>query len=379
MKQLLAGITQAARRGEVVLETTAFGMGNWFQVEFFKAMKGGSPWYPIFLAWYMDPLNRLPLEAKEKVVPTDDEISVVAKYKLDAEQLKWRRKMQDELEELFPQEYPEDWITAFVVSGDLFFTQTKLTKLMTQCRDPLTKEELQAAGCPMNLLDNIQVGRTPEPGMQYYVGGDASAGIPGLDMACGAVLDMEGRQCAAIHGYFRPEVFAEKLVAIGDWYNRAVLAIEAAEQGHAVLTAVMNIHHYGNIYRHKDYDQRTGRPKFGWHTTPKTRPIMLNEIRVATERGYMEVNHQDFIGECFTFVDAGGGKTVRYEAKAGTHDDAIFGWAIAWQARKKGSLPVGFRDLAEGIEDSEAEDPKFIEEKKQEEKIDDQGYIALKT
>lgn len=368
VKQLLAGITQAARKGDVVLETTAQGMGNWFQVEFYKAMKKASPWTPIFLAWYMDPLNRIPLDPGEKVKPkNDEEAAVVEKHELDDEQLKWRQMMKAEMEELFPQEYPEHWITAFIVSGSLFFTQTVLRDLMPSCREPLTKDELKAAGCPTGILDDVQVWHLPKDGMKFFIGADCSEGIPGLDLSCGGVLDLEGRQCAAIHGYFRPEDFGQKLALLGRWYNTAMLAVEANEHGHSVLNTLINTVHYGHIYYHKDYDQRTGRPKVGWQTNPKTRPQMLDAIREATEGGFMEVNHPDYIAECFTFVKEGG----KWQARQGSHDDTIFAWAIAWKARERGSQPVGYRSLGDR--------PDMPPEKDSKKELDGPGFVALKS
>ena len=368
-KQLLAGITQACRKGDVILESTANGMGNWFQVEFFKAMKKASPWTPIFLAWYMDGSNRVPLYPGEKVKPKDDEeAAVVKKYGLDTEQLKWRQLMKAELEDLFFQEYPEDWITAFVVSGSLFFTQTVLRDLMPRCRDPLAVEALRAAECPAGLLDCIQVWHPPAEGMKAFIGADCSEGIPGLDLSCGGVLDLEGRQCAAIHGYFRPEDFGQKLALLAHWYNDALLAVESNEHGHSVLNTLMNTVHYPHLYRHKDYDQRTGRPKLGWQTNPKTRPQMLDAIREATEQGFMEVNHQDFIAECFTFVKEAG----KWQARQGSNDDTIFAWGISWKAREKGSRKVGYRELGDRPDMSP-------EEKDSEKELDGPGFIALKV
>jgi hypothetical protein len=273
-----------------------------------------------------------------------------------------------EMEELFPQEYPEHWITAFVVSGSLFFTQTVLRDLMPSCREPLTKDELKAAGCPPGILDDVQVWHLPKDGEKFFVGADCSEGIPGLDLSCGGVLDLRGRQCATIHGYFRPEDFGRKLALLGHWYNNALMAVEANEHGHSVLNTLINTCHYPQIYYHLDYDRRTGRPKVGWQTNPKTRPQMLDAIREATEGGFMEVNHPDYLAECFTFVKEAG----KWQARQGSHDDTIFAWAISWKARERGSQPVGYRSLGDR--------PDMPPEKKDLEKeLDGPGFVALKS
>jgi len=73
-------------------------------------------------------------------------------------------------------------------------------------------------------------------------------------------------------------------------------------------------------------------PKYGWQTTPKTRPLMLSEFREAVQRGFYTINDPMVFSECMTFVDNGHGK---YEAAAGNFDDRIFAHAIVWQARKR--------------------------------------------
>lgn len=370
VKGLMAGLTEACSHGEVVLESTANGMGNWFQVEFFKAMKGDSAWVPIFLAWYMDPANVLPLEEGEKVTPTKSEKEVVKRYNLSPEQLKWRRKKQAELGELFPQEYPEDWVTAFMVTGHLWFSQEILRKLMPLCEEPLDPMECLELGMDSELVDGIQVWRAPEPEASYFIGADCAEGIEGMDYSCGAVLDLEGRQCAVIHGHWTPERYGHLLSLLGEWYNEAQIAVEANEHGHSVLNTLLNTEHYPSLYRHRDYDNRgEGRPKLGWITNKKTRPILLNDLREVVHGGLMGINHMDFLGECFTFMDNGKGK---FEARSGTHDDTVMAWGIAWQCRDKGSQFVGVREL--GAEKKSTDDVE-----NQENPLDSGDIVPLKT
>lgn len=326
---LVAGLVEACSHGEVVFETTANGMGNWYHHAWRDAVKGANEWVPIFLAWYMDPTNRIPLEEGERLELTEEEKVVAGKYGLDHQQIKWRREKQKERGKLFPQEYPEDPVTAFIVTGILFFDKDILVALMPLCRD-----QAPATEAPTEIRDGLKVWHKPEQGGTYFIGGDVSEGIPGGDLSCAAVLDHKGRQCAALHGYWRPEVFGEKCVALARWYNDALLAIEANNHGHSALNTVKNKCRYERTYVHRDYDQSGEvKAKLGWQTNLKTRPIMLDDLAAAVHGRFMEVNHAEFIGECFTFMDNGRGK---YEAREGEHDDTIFAWAIAWQVRGKG-------------------------------------------
>lgn len=380
VSDLMGGLTEASTDGEIVLESTANGMGNWFQKTYraAKKEKGKGEWTPIFLAWFMDPINQIPLEPGERIRFTREEKNLIEKNKAffiaPKQQINWARKKRAALkiispdDDLFPQEYPENWVSAFIATGQLYFSHTILQGLMDTCREALSKEELKAAGCPKDLLDNVQVWHLPESGMKCFIGADASDGIPGLDASHAGVLDLNGRQCASLHGYWEPEVFGRKLVSLARWYNKALLAIENAEAGHAVLATVQNECKYPRIYYHLDYDARSGRPKVGWNTNSKTRVILLTELREAVHQGYMEVNQEDFIAECFTFVNW----KDKWQARQGDHDDSIFGWGIAWQARKKGSQSVGYRELG----DRPDMPP---EEKDSEKNVDGPGFIALKV
>lgn len=332
VRDLMAGLTEAASHGEIVLESTANGMGNWYHQTWQEATKGANEWTPIFLAWYMDPNLRIPLEEGERIELTEEEKAVAGRYGLDLPQIKWRRDKARALKSLFPQEYPEDPVTAFVVTGILFFEKEILLQLMPLCADPLPSW----GGAPPELRDGFQVWHPPEEGadVDYYIGADVSEGIPGGNLSCAGVVDRRGRQCAALHGYWRPEVFGRKCVALARWYGEALLGIEANNHGHSALNTARNVCRYPRIYVHQDYTRRGGiRKRLGWRTTPETRPVLLDDLATAIHEEHMEVNHRDMAGECFTFMDDGSGK---YRAREGCHDDTIFAWGIAWQMRQRG-------------------------------------------
>lgn len=69
-----------------------------------------------FYPWYLSPANRIPLAPGEVLSYTDDELQAIALYKLDPEQIKFRRQKQRETGYKFPQEYPESVPGAFISS-----------------------------------------------------------------------------------------------------------------------------------------------------------------------------------------------------------------------------------------------------------------------
>lgn len=115
-----AGVLQAvadAPGTEVVLESTANGIGNYFHKEWQKAERNEGDFIAVFVPWFWQ-------EEYRRVVPdgfslSDDEIAYKAAYGLDDEQMAWRRNKISELQDdvLFKQEYPATASEAFQMSG----------------------------------------------------------------------------------------------------------------------------------------------------------------------------------------------------------------------------------------------------------------------
>jgi len=118
------GIMQAIPSGngsEVVLESTANGVGNYFHQQWKAAEKGQSEFIPIFVPWYWQDEYQRDAEGLEL---THDEIELKNKYSLNDRQMAWRRNKIFELstdgqdgEISFKQEYPMNAAEAFQVTG----------------------------------------------------------------------------------------------------------------------------------------------------------------------------------------------------------------------------------------------------------------------
>lgn len=114
-----AGVLQAvpdAEGTEVILESTANGVGNFFHQKWRAAENGGGDFIAIFVPWYWQPEYR---KSAEGFTPTEEEREYGATYGLDMEQLAWRRNKITELKDpaLFAQEYPATSAEAFQMSG----------------------------------------------------------------------------------------------------------------------------------------------------------------------------------------------------------------------------------------------------------------------
>jgi len=330
IENLAAGFTEAARHGEVVLETTANGAQGWFYENFKEAMAGENNWIPLFYPWYIDgnniiePTSETSSEFLETI--TDEEKHIMERFELSIGQMLWRRDKKKERKKLFQQEYPETWEQAFVVRGLQFFDSEML--------DDISSKTLPVK----HLRESLTVWEEPGEDEEYVAGADAAEGNPTSDNSVCAILNKKtGNQAAVLRGKWRPEVFARKCIELCRKYNDAIFAPELNNHGHSVMNTALNSIGYRQIYYHiRTLDKnKFGKPvkekRPGWLTTAQTRPILLDELNEAMEERFIQVNDTVFIAECKTFVDTGG----KYEADKGQHDDSIFAWGIAWQARKQ--------------------------------------------
>lgn len=115
-----AGIVQAVADlpgTEIILESTANGIGGEFHERWQQAEAGIGDYIAIFIPWFWQEEYRRPVP--EGFVLTDEEAAYCSAHGLDDEQMAWRRNKIAELKDplLFMQEYPATAAEAFQMSG----------------------------------------------------------------------------------------------------------------------------------------------------------------------------------------------------------------------------------------------------------------------
>jgi hypothetical protein len=127
-----AGVLQAVPDmpgTEVILESTANGLGNYFHQSWRAAETGQSEFIAIFVPWYWQDEYRKAVPADFAL--TEEETGYKEAYGLDLEQMVWRRNKVAELKDLllFKQEYPATAAEAFQTSGhDSFIPPALIVK-----------------------------------------------------------------------------------------------------------------------------------------------------------------------------------------------------------------------------------------------------------
>jgi hypothetical protein len=238
------------------------------------------------------------------------------------------------------EQYPNDADEAFLLSGTPFFSSLSLRRYAQRKASVLIKAEwrvnpLKPAQATLHRGEGpIEVYQEPEAGKKYAIGADVATGR-GTDFSVGAVIDLhDGTPCAELYMKGEYELFTEQLHFLGLWYNAARIAPEmGGGYGDTVVAylrdGLKGRKPYPRIYRHRPFD-RTDRPqsvRLGFPMTAKTRPKVINELRVWLEDDLLPWIPPGLFAECQTFVHREVKPSPR--AQDGCNDDRVMAWAIA--------------------------------------------------
>lgn len=188
---------------------------------------------------------------------------------------------------------------------------------------------------------NIKVWAVPRRNGRYVIGADSAMGEEYGDYSCGYVIDVGTREMmASFHGRLQPAETAHLMVSLAKVYNNAICAPES-NPGGGGMTVLQDIQRIGyhNIYHWRLRDSVEGlkiTSKLGWWTTPRSRPMMLGELRkvfLDTIHGRLPSNDvfrdSALIAEMQTFCPEP--NTGIPKAISGCYDDRVIALAIAHQ------------------------------------------------
>ena len=359
-EDIVAGLLQAVPTdGNIFVESTANGIGNYYQTEYELATNGDSVFTPRFFAWFENPEYRLPVTADFK--RTEEEESLVAKHGIDDEQICWRRVKVKELRERFPQEYPATPEEAFISSGHPYFDREELALMLTRCADPIQISLPDTGGLLAKAWKDLKVYKAPEAGKCYVISADTAEGLNtsgDSDYDSASVWDAETwEQVAHLHGRWDTHEYGLLLAELGFWYNVALLGIERNNHGHAVINAALHSGGYPamrpgecrGMYYHEEYDEKKvlKARKPGWPTTTKTKYFALDGLATSILEGDLCINSREMVGELLRYVKLPGGQAG---GEAGSHDDRVMDAAIGDVLLKLGLWKITKDSHADAIE-----------------------------
>lgn len=330
----------------VIVESTAKGM-NYFQELWDNAAGKKNNFVPLFVAWYENPLYRSPYTGFE-LKEYEEEIKAV--YKLDNDQLQWRRNtIKDKLngdDNLFKQEYPCCPEEAFLTTGTPVFNNEIVIKRIRELEaNPVgTRGHLKYIGDDHKLTfipddgGYLTVFKHPEKDKHYVSGADVAKGVEGGDFDAAPVIEsITLEQVAAFHGHMNVDLYADELYKLGMYYNKALLGPEINFNPGIVLN--LEKLNYPKLYMQQQMNRISKEiiKSFGWTTGLTNRNAIVSEL-VEYVRNHSHLIHDIwFFRECLTFIHDKQGKPTAMSTKK---DDRILSYAITLAIRGQQSTLV---------------------------------------
>jgi len=328
--ELLAGtLPSVPKNSDIIIESTANGYGNEFEKLRNKYYwKDTYEWSCIFLGRWIMPEYSLPVDKGEivKLPPALEHLNrpMIDGTILTEGQKKRYKNMFDSYTnpDYAFQEYPSTPEEAFMNTWTPVFKTNLIKNLIT----PDYRED--------EIIPDLRIYREP-PTWQVVIGWDTSAWVNGGDYSCIMVRDRETAQLlACYYGYTDPWDWLCKVVdrLVNLWY-RWRIGVEKNNTWYAFYTKAKEYERYSLCYItntvDRTYDKQT--QEIWWITSAKTRPILMEDYKVAINKWYITEEDERVVREMHTFIY---NEQMKEEAQVGYHDDGIMTDAICRQMRK---------------------------------------------
>lgn len=329
--------------GNIFLESTAEGVGNFFHIAFMEAVEGENSFRGDFSPWFEHEEYQKPVP--EGFEPNDYELGLMKNYNVTLPQIAWYRDKAKTLKHLVFQEYPSTPEEAFISSGGDFFDAEVLQEYIETSKTlvPVALPGMEKLPhyykeCHNTKRAQLILWEYPHPEHKYIVTGDSSEGEADSksDFSSVDIIDVDTcTQVGHLHGKIEPHVLARVLVEIGYYFNTALIVPERNNHGHTVINEIMHHTNYpkmdmygwGGLYYFKDYDaaKRQFTMKPGMPTTSKTKFMMLDALNTLVANRELAISSTKSLVEMLNYKSLGKGK---YGAPNGLHDDRVISLAL---------------------------------------------------
>jgi len=333
-KVLTAGLFQAVpRSGEIAIESTGNGVGNWYHNYCMRASKGVSNYNLIFLPFHTFEEYRDPLTPKQEIellsgLKEEWEEQALLSAGVQPGFLAFRRRKLDEMDYdlgLFKQEYPMELSECFQMAGSGIFTKVNYTPTTTWRQDPDDRF--------LHVLDGH-----PSTYLTYIIGADVAAGLgqtkQDSDSSCAEIFCLDtGEQVGEwISNLVAPDSFARICARLGHRFNKAFIVPELNNHGILTVSELKKTYPKALIYRNKrpsktgsDVEaQRDHVTFYGWQTRggsgPQSRFAAIGRLREFLASVWT-IHSPVLYAELSTFIE--NPDTGKLEAAGGCHDDTV--------------------------------------------------------
>lgn len=232
---------------------------------------------------------------------------------------------------LNPETYKIQTIKRF---GEKFFAQTEENEFLGSADtllsgDTLKRLEAKKTIKESTIIQDIKIYEEPKKGNHYVISVDpAKDGLDSFAIQVINITKFPFIQAAAAKLDVDYLMMPENLNELGHYYNEAFMIIENNEGAGQSISDMMHLQYeYENLYRDRDSQDKKYKKYPGFRTTTKSRPSIINMMRIFIEENKLIINDEDTIKEFYNFIKRSGKK---YEADEGYHDDMVMSLAISF-------------------------------------------------
>lgn len=297
--------------GSAIVNSTPYGIGNFYHSKWVDAISGGNEFTPIRLYWKMHPER----------------------------DIEWYNQMSTALG---PKRTAQEIDGDFLSSGNSVFDLMDIKAIEDCLSDfPIIKRRYNGQYLQFN---------EPEPDKDYFIGADVATGRA-TDYSSFTCMDKVGEEQVVYKGRMSVDKYARLLGDTGQLFNWATLAPESNDVGLAV-TSMLQAEGYPKLYYFQKMVKKKGktRPEVdtapGWLTTSKNRPVIIDGLEADIRNDVITCKDPFFVYEAKTFIyDSLGRPVAMGKHKANREgddslsedtyaDDDIMGKAICNHIRK---------------------------------------------
>ena len=273
-KEVITGTFPAVpNEGKIIIESTANGEIGSFVEMWHDAIEGKNNWFPVFFNWRYDTEEIekcpvLPIEAYPQRFQELAKLYQLTEKELSYYHSKWLLLNRDW--SLFYQEYPTTAEDAFQGSGEKLFDIDAIREY----------EKLVENGIEDG---NSVIHEVPKEGHKYVMGVDPSEGVGGDDSAI-VIWDLSAIKPKCVLTWKNNKATPDDVALIAkefaERYNKAVVAVERNNTGHAVLSVLRSIYDEKRLYRETDTTrlELAESTRYGFRTTQQSKSTILGKM-----------------------------------------------------------------------------------------------------
>lgn len=344
--------------------STAAGANGWF----YDTWQAKNRWFKVFAAWFEFDDARTPFTSEDErhnfeKTMTPDEVLEQKLYKVDLEQLNWRRNMimTDYKGDIgkFRQEQPSTADGAFLSSSRMRFDEEAVANLLVWAKNNDARER-QVGNLVMQgrrgvaswVPDNRgSVTRWEEPrhGCRYLVSVDTCTG---KDQQIGGTTadpdyhsaqvwraeyvtpggdHMPAAMVALHHSREDTDILSEIVASMAAYYGNCLIVPEVNNSGLHIVKCLVkygcNVYRRGqHITRRKQQSEEEKLEAYGWQTDQMTRKWIIDLTAPLIRQEAIQIYAPEVVEELKSFIITDNGKA---QAAPGKHDDHVLAMCIA--------------------------------------------------